>query len=152
MREIDEAWFPKLRLSGFRVTSPMTDAYNCIAWAANDTSHAWWPVQAEGWYWPSEAPMEQTVAAFVVAYGTRNFVPCDNPAPEKGFEKIAIYSDAHGSPLHAARQLASGRWTSKLGPMWDIEHMTLDAVEGPEYGTVCCYLKRPIAVPATTAD
>jgi hypothetical protein len=57
-------------------------------------------------------------------------------------EKIAIFADATGSPTHAARQLTSGRWTSKLGEAEDIEH-ELRAIEGDIYGTVVAILKRP---------
>ena len=48
---------------------------------------------------------------------------------EIGFEKVAIYSDAHG-PQHVARQLPDGKWTSKLGQQVDVEHSTLSVLEG----------------------
>jgi hypothetical protein len=38
-----EARFPGLRTSSFRVTSPATRDYNCVAWAARDTAHWWRP-------------------------------------------------------------------------------------------------------------
>jgi len=60
---------------------------------------------------------------------------------EDGWEKIAIFADEQGEPLHAARQLPSGRWTSKLGADVDIEH-DLAALEGDLYGKVACFLKR----------
>jgi hypothetical protein len=58
-----------------------------------------------------------------------------------GVEKIAIYvrSDI---PSHVARQLPNGKWTSKLGLREDIEH-DLEALEGPEYGSVVLILSRP---------
>lgn len=61
---------------------------------------------------------------------------------EEGFEKIAIYIDSHGKPTHAARQLSSGKWTSKLGQLEDIEHSNLDDVTGLHYGSVGAILKR----------
>ena len=61
---------------------------------------------------------------------------------EPGVEKVAIYADEHGEPQHAARQLPSGNWTSKIGSLEDIEHNTLRAVEGPMSGTVARILKR----------
>jgi len=39
---------------------------------------------------------------------------CHDASLEPGFEKIAIYANTDG-PQHAARQLVTGRWTSKLG-------------------------------------
>jgi hypothetical protein len=48
-------------------------------------------------------------------------------------------------PTHAALQLESGLWTSKLGEFEDINHLTPNAVAGPVYGGVLCYLERPRA-------
>jgi hypothetical protein len=44
---------------------------------------------------------------------------------------------------HAARQLPTGRWTSKLGKAVDIEHDTPEGVTGPVYGAVVKFLRRP---------
>ena len=52
-------------------------------------------------------------------------------------------SVGHEVPTHAALQLESGDWTSKLGPFEDVTHTTVEAVAGPVYGTVICYLARP---------
>ncbi len=38
-----EALFPGLMRKNYRVTSPATDVYNCIAWAAQRVSEWWWP-------------------------------------------------------------------------------------------------------------
>ncbi|HKI32026.1 MAG TPA: hypothetical protein VKA46_09160 [Gemmataceae bacterium] len=136
-------------------------AYNCIAYAAGETDVPWWPVESgtEGVFWPDEAPREETVEAFVAAFGTRKYVPCDSPELEEGFEKIALYVDDAGTPTHAARQLpASGIWTSKLGDWEDIEHKTLNSLESeakdnPAYGKAVKFLKRPIRTPiAPVAD
>ena len=45
---------------------------------------------------------------------------------------------------HAARMLANGMWTSKLGPSFDIIHSTPYTIQGRLYGMVCCILCRPI--------
>ena len=55
---------------------------------------------------------------------------------------MAIYA-LQGKPTHAARQLGDGRWTSKLGKEVDITH-TLVGLEGPVYGQVAAYLRRPL--------
>ena len=60
---------------------------------------------------------------------------------------MAIFVDAVGVPTHAARQLASGLWTSKLGHSEDIEH-DLRALEGDTYGMVALLLKRPTSLVA----
>jgi hypothetical protein len=59
----------------------------------------------------------------------------------------ALFALADGFPTHAAWQLGSGRWTSKLGELEDIEHALRD-LEGTEYGAVALVMKRPRAVPA----
>jgi hypothetical protein len=84
--------------------------------------------------------MEETLEAFVAAFATCRFTPCTGEEFEQGFERIALFAVAD-VPTHAARQLASGRWTSKLGMLEDIEH-ELHAVSGDLYGAVVLILKR----------
>lgn len=139
MTELEVA-FPGLRSTDYSLTSPLDPCYNCIAWAAGDNARFWWP---SPWYfWPSSAPCEPSLQAFVLAYGTLGFSPCDSQAREPGTEKIAVFANDGGIPTHAARQLPSGRWTSKLGVSVDIEH-ELRALEGAEYGKVILFLQRP---------
>ena len=61
----------------------------------------------------------------------------------KATKKIAIYVNPDGKPTHAARQLSSGQWTSKLGQLEGIEHNILEGLTGSEYGTVAVMMKRP---------
>jgi len=66
-------------------------------------------------------------------------------ALEAGVEKIAIFAKERNAvmvPTHAALQLPTGVWTSKLGDFEDIEHLTIDAVNGPVYGRPVAYMKR----------
>jgi hypothetical protein len=134
--------FPKLAPpERFEITSPRTVAYNCIAWAAGETQRKWWPDKMGVAYWPKGVPREATLAAFVAAYATLGYRECDNGKLEPGCEKIAIFTKPAGTPAHAARQLPNGRWTSKLGNEFDIEH-DLPGVECSQYGLVRQYLKR----------
>jgi hypothetical protein len=140
-----ESFFPNLRGSGYRITSPATRRYNCIAFAASKTDKWWWP--ADFSYWPDGVPREATLQAFILAFGTLGYTPCDHGSPESGFEKVAIYTNEQRSPTHMARQLSSGTWTSKCGQLEDIEHETLKVLEGSrpnDYGTVVQYLKRRV--------
>ncbi len=71
----------------------------------------------------------------------------DDTLGEPGFEKVAIYTDLEDfSPGHIA--LSDGKvWKSKLGRLQDIEHASLDLLEGDqgwEYGIVERILKRKI--------
>lgn len=136
-----EEIFPNLLISGYSITSPATSEYNCIAWAADDTEACWWPDPFDLGYWPSAIPRKETLDAFIKAYELSGYVTCQDTRHEKGFEKIAIYVDSNGKPTHAARQLSSGKWTSKLGELEDIEHNSLDSLA--EYGTVAVFMKRP---------
>ena len=43
---------------------------------------------------------------------------------------------------HAARLKADGKWTSKLGTEEDIEHNTLESMEGDLYGLVIQILRK----------
>ena len=133
--------FPNLA-GGYRITSPETPSYNCIAWAASDTGHWWWPTALRGYYWPAEAPRSGSIRDFIAAFGKLGYEPVENAELEEGIEKIAIYADEQGDPTHMARQLGSGKWTSKLGESEDIEHGDVASLEGDCYGKVVRILKR----------
>jgi len=129
-----EALFPGLGNGGYRITSPATDAYNCIAWAAGDTRNWWWPDLLPKQHWPAGVELMETLPAFEKAFATLGYVVGADETLEPGFEKIALFAD-DDFPTHAARQLPNGRWTSKLGELEDIEHALRD-LEGPKYGLV----------------
>ncbi len=135
--------FPGLRTATYRVTSPCDPDYNCIAWAAGDTTDWWWPVDdpLEG-YWPVGVPRQRTLPVFSSVFALLGYAVCASEELETGFEKVALFADRFGIPTHAARQLPNGRWTSKLGEMEDIEH-ELHALEGDIYGTVVLVMKQP---------
>lgn len=135
--------FPKLQDDNHEVKSPTTREYNCIAWAADETDRVWWTVPPPYAYWPPEAPLVTTLDSFIRAFRTRGYEPADNFQIEPGYEKVVIYVDANGTPTHMARQLESGVWTSKLGPQEDIEHDTLQDLEGDVYGHAVQALRRP---------
>jgi hypothetical protein len=129
------------------VTSPRSNGYNCIAWAAGDNTRWWWPTPLRGVnYWPRGIPREETLAAFISAFGTRGFAPCADGSLEDGIEKVALFAKRVGAsliPTHAALQLETGQWTSKMGTLEDITHFTLNAVDGPVYGEAVQFMARP---------
>lgn len=139
-----ELAFPRLRGSSYKITSAQTPTYNCIAWAAGESERWWEPLSPAG-YWPDGAPHELTVDAYVRAYETVGFTRCADSRVEPGYEKIVLYASDSGVPKHAARQLLSGKWTSKLGKGVDIEH-TLIALQGTLYGKIAVFLRRPVPV------
>jgi len=137
-----ESFFPDLRASGYRITSPAAPNYNCFAWAGEDTRNWWQPLALSGYYWPAEIPSKLTLENLVAVYERLGYGPCDSAEFEASFEKIAVYVDPDGTPTHAARQTQAGAWTSKLGELEDVEHPTLASLES-FYGKVRQVLKRP---------
>jgi hypothetical protein len=137
--------FPRLTPDNHRESSPAAWDYNCVAWAAEDTENWWQP----GVYWPVEVSKDEFgVGALAQAFRALGYESCARDEDlEPGFQKVALY----GSGLiytHAARQLPTGKWTSKLGGGVDIEHDTPDAVAGGIYGEVVEVMKRAVTPPA----
>jgi hypothetical protein len=148
-KDIEQA-FPNLKAIPWIPTSVETNDYNCIAFAAHDTTRKWDPDTSGGRYWPAGLPRTLDLSSFVLLYEREGgFIPCDSSDLENGFEKIAIYCNQNPvlnvlEVSHAARQLPNGKWTSKLGDWDDIEHATLEALEGDLYGKAVQILKRPV--------
>lgn len=146
--------FPNLRNSDWFIKSPPTTAYQCIAWAACDTTRRWWPVGQPPMgtiaYWPPFVPKDETVECFVQAFATLGYETCEESTFEFGYQKVAIYVGEDGTPTHMARQHFVGKgWLSKLGDFEDIVHPELRSVQGRTepppaegYGTVARILKR----------
>ncbi|MCT7972148.1 DUF7689 domain-containing protein [Laspinema olomoucense] len=139
-----EADYPNLLESGYRLTSSDTIDYNCIAWALEDTSKWWWPDEMGQQYWPPPMKREESLEAFIQVFASFGYEVCETASVEVGFQKVALYADSNRTPTHAARQLDSGKWTSKLGSGEDIEHHELDGLVGEKYGQVAAILKKII--------
>lgn len=134
--------FPRLTSANHRETSPATPLYNCVAWAAEDTAHWWQP----GIYWrPDHWPASDCgLGALEAAFVSLGYDDCSmDDIFESGFAKVALYG-AGFLYTHAARQLPTGRWTSKLGKGIDIEHDSPDVVAGGLYGEVMQVMKRRV--------
>lgn len=135
---------PNLHTGNCQITSPATSAYNCLAWAAG-TDKRWWDPTI-GYYWPPGIPREASVDALVRVYESLGFAICLSGELEPGMDKIVLFAKQIGHrriPTHAARQLDSGEWTSKLGPCEDITHSLAEDVIGPCYGEVLYFMCRP---------
>lgn len=138
--------FPKMSADNHELTSNPTRMYNCIAWAAGENDR-WWepnlPMDA-GYYWPDDVPADFRPESLVAAFSAIGYAVCDDGTLVQNIEKIALYR-GKGEWTHAARQLADGRWTSKLGPAHDISHDAPECVNGDEYGSVFCFMQRRTA-------
>lgn len=133
--------FPGLARGHFRMTSPIDKWYNCFAHAAGESRKKWHPEPLDELYWPPGAPRGVSVAEFTAAYALIGYTPTGSTDLEPGVEKIALYVAENGEVAHAARQLSSGLWTSKMGKMEDIEH-ELEGLEGTDWGPVSAVLAR----------
>lgn len=140
-----KAAFPNLQPIACNRWSGLSNIYNCIAWAAEDTEKWWWPAggtPVAGFtgapmkpnYWPPGVPREETVEAFVQAFEALGYAVCAEQSHESGFTKVAVYARTTlpKRPTHMARQLPDGMWTSKLGSGPDIFHKTLECLEGSQ--------------------
>jgi len=103
-------------------TSPETINYNCIAWAMEEDFRWWWPDAMGNYYWPEDVPRKEVLDNFIRAFSKFGYEKCSNGQLEVNYKKVAIYINDKNVPSHAARQLPNGRWTSKLGPSFDVEH------------------------------
>lgn len=132
---------PRLSPENHQITSPQTPLYNCLAWAANADIWFIWPDQEETCAWPDCLPRCETVECIEAFFGLLGFAKCDSPDLAPNLEKIAIYAK-DGSPEHVARQLDNGHWTSKLGDLVDIEHVSFLDVSDGDYGAVVSLMAR----------
>ncbi|MGI4944420.1 MAG: DUF7689 domain-containing protein [Janthinobacterium lividum] len=138
LKALYEAQFPRLATSSsYKVTSLATQTYNCISWAATGKPKAWWWPDK---FWPRGSDRALTIDGFLSAFATVGYKTATDATLDPKLDKIALYC-LDGVPKHAARQLSSGAWTSKLGQSQDIQHELSDLEEGP-YGMVTHYLSR----------
>src|SRR5438034_10954897 len=135
-----ERLFPALSGSEYSKSSEADTAYNCFGFAVHDTKQYWQKVDVRGYYWPLKR--DDRLEDWIEALRLNNFVPTDDWSLEAEFEKVCIYVNEEGSPEHVSRQLASGKWTSKIGRLEDIEHSTLTELECVDYGKPKVMLKR----------
>ena len=135
--------FPKLAAQPYRITSGETDSYNCIAWALFDTKQWWWYTPQYGCYWPPGVDRSNNLQSIARIFELHGYRTCESSEHEHGFEKVALYEHPEYGIEHVSRQLEDGQWTSKMGEWEDIQHTSLEALEGSEYGFVGTILKRP---------
>lgn len=135
-------WLPNLTDS--KTTSEASIEYNCFAWAFGDESHWFDPRIDLGYYWPIEPSQGLTVQALTELFGSTDYETCADGSLESGYEKVVIYAIGT-EPTHAARQLHSGRWTSKLGNLEDIEHASPEELHCGLYGQAVVFMRRRVA-------
>ena len=137
------AAFPNLSGEDFEIVDEPSDSYNCIAYAADDTSQRWDPNTDD--YWPPWAPEDNTIGSLKQVFAGLGYEECGESSLEDGYQKVALYEE-QGEAKHAAIQVPSGRWRSKLGYGPVIEHRSPESLSGGMYGSPTVFMQR-----ATTA-
>src|SRR5713226_8576555 len=86
----EEQWFPGLVKAGYRVASANAP-YNCVAYAAGDTSRSWNSemLPAPGYYWPAGAIRSREIDSLKSAFEKLGYEICTSDDLEAGYEKVA---------------------------------------------------------------
>jgi hypothetical protein len=136
--------FPRLVPGSYRCISPPDTHYNCVAWAVGKRDRHWWPNEPGRSYWPPGILAEASVDAFTQLFQSFGYEVCDTPDFQRRYEKVAIFVN-NNAVTHAARQLGNGKWSSKLGRVWETVEHELEAVGGhgiQEYGDILQFMRR----------
>ena len=137
---IDED-LPHLAAEGYVITSDPNSDYNCIAYAAGETDRWRTHVEGDDYYWPEHASRTPSIVSLKEVFAGLGYDPSEDAVHEPGFRKIALYADQRGDWTHAAVQLPSGGWSSKLGPDEDISHRAPESLDSAAYGEVHCFMR-----------
>ena len=133
--------FPNLEKEGFEIVEVPSRRYNCIAYAAGDIANWWEPTR--GRYWPLHATRSDSIESLRDVFVGLGFEQCEDSDAEDGYRKIVLY-EAQGTGKHAAVQLSSGRWHSKMGQGPVVEHTSPESLSGGIYGNPTMYMRRVV--------
>ena len=133
--------FPKLSSEEFEIVEGPSERYNCIAYAASDTSK-WWD-HNKSYYWPAHASRSNSIESLKEVFAGLGFEQCHHGSTENGYHKVALYEE-QGVWKHAAVQTPGGRWRSKMGKGPVIEHRSPESLSEGHYGNVAFYMRRVV--------
>lgn len=133
--------FPKLSSEDIEFVGEPTNRYNCIAYAAGDTTKPW--IHYEEHYWPPHATRSDNIQSLVEVFAGLGFEQCQDSSVEDNYEKVALY-EQQGEWQHAAIQTPNGRWRSKMGIGPVIEHRSPESLSGGMYGDATVYMRRAL--------
>lgn len=118
----------------YEFLGPGSKKYNCIAWSLGITSK---------WVWPGDK-LEDFDRLYEKS-GFRRLQKLDY-RQEDGVEKVVLFGrkkDKRVYCTHAARQMADGSWTNKLGSMPLIKVPAPELMDGPGYGSpIAVYVRK----------
>lgn len=135
--------FPSLSGEDFKILEPPSRNFNCVAFAAGDTTRIW--DYNEGYYWPPWATRDSRMESLKEVFAGLGYESCVDGTTEDGYRKVALYEEK-GTTQHAALQVSNGRWRSKMGQGPVIEHHKPESLSGEVYGVPTTFMKK--ALPA----
>ncbi len=104
--------FRRLSYAGFEIVGKPSKRYNCISYAAGDTTNPW--SHHEDDYWPEYATRSADIQSLVEVFAGLGFVQCQDSSLESCYEKVALYEE-RGVWTHAAYKRAADTGAAK----WD---------------------------------
>jgi len=137
--------------------------YNCFGFALG--YNQWWEppvfidelIANEEAIWPLGLSESLDIDNYIAAARTERFYVSQDAMWEESCDTIMLYFTTNDRKFqHAARQVSSGVWSSKLGTGSDITH-AIDGIDRIDFGTGRIYMKRAIqsmanAAPETSAS
>ena len=131
--------FPNLiKGNNFAFTSEQTEDYNCIAWIT-EVIDDWKQLYEEN------GNVIRNSENYISYFRDLGFEITDKLDLEDNTLKIVIYIESNSNHFkHVARQLNTGKWTSKLGDWEDIQHDTPNDLVGQSYGDKLVIMSRKI--------
>lgn len=124
----------------FRLLSPCSYQYNCIAYAMGMTDR-WVDYADIPWHWWPPVEKGASVEHLKNAFQYFGFEECgmdDNV--DDLYDKVALYHIAN-QWTHAARIVAAGIYHSKFGASYDGCHSSGNVLQA-KYGNVCLIMRR----------
>lgn len=126
--------------ANFKLTSPQTPLYNCIAFAMG-MKDRWVDTCPLPWHWWPPVSKGSRESDLVDAFAFFGFIPCGmDDSIECGYDKVALYHN-HEGWTHAARIIGDGVYHSKFGSSYDGYHSRGDVLSNL-YGTPYLIMKR----------
>ena len=133
--------FPNLANEDFETVGEPSELYNCIAFAAGDTSKWWWPDGIN--YWPPWATGTNRIESLIEVFAGLGYEHCDHNDTEGGYQRVALY-EVDGEMKHAAMQMSNLRWRSKMGQGPVIEHDSPESLSAGICGSPTAFMRRAV--------
>lgn len=132
--------------ANFKLLSPATPCYNCIAWAMGYIDRWVDTDDKVGHWWPTGVEKSLKPAALIQAFEAVGYIEADDYKPEDNYHKVILYKNIEKDIwTHASLVVTAFVEHSKFGSAWDGEHShnVLNSTTPDSYGVPYAYMKRP---------